>query len=49
VLVIERHHGDHASAVIVIGQQLNPIIMPHASSPDESASPVIAALFTILV
>ena len=49
VLVVEHQHRNHASAVVVIGQQLGPTIVPQSGPPDEPASPVIAVLLAILV
>jgi hypothetical protein len=42
VLIVERQHGNHASAVVVIGQQFGPAIVAQSGPLVEAASPVIA-------
>jgi hypothetical protein len=39
MLVVERHHRDHASAVLLIIEQLSPTVVEHVHTTHETASP----------
>jgi hypothetical protein len=42
VLVVEHHHRDQASAVLLVVDQLCPAVVTHAYTPHEAPSPVVA-------
>jgi len=49
VLVVQRQHGNHASAVGIIGHQLGPASVAQSSPSDEAASPVVTEPHSILI
>src|SRR5437870_817860 len=42
VLVVEHHHRDQASAVLLVVDKLRPAVVPHAHSPHETTTPLVA-------
>jgi hypothetical protein len=49
VLVVERHHRDHAAAMFLVIEQLRPAVTPHAHAPHKAASPIVAESDTVLI
>src|ERR1035437_4560207 len=49
VLIVEHEYRNHASAVLLVVDQLCPAVVAHAHAPHEAASPVVAVRRAILI
>src|SRR5215472_17046696 len=49
VLVVQSHHRDHASAVLLVVDKIGPAVVAHAHPAHEAASPVVAVPDAVVV
>lgn len=49
MLVVEHHHRDQASAILLVVHKLSPLVVPHVHSAHEAVCPIVPVKLALFV